>query len=217
MPVNLPSLKKINVDFRKTRQTRRVSRALRQLLLDSDRIRKGRLRRTKWSIELNPLCRYVFYSYKHAYFLIKILQKQMADIKLQYAQLPATDSRRIKLENDAATIKVKYQKILDLRNENRSRLANSSSTTFSNQAANSNLHQIPPRSEIPPPKIPPKMNQPEIHTNHHLTHRRVLSDPSTIQEIQNQQMQQRQNQISSSQTFTTGLSAFQQPPMVDNM
>jgi len=148
---------------------------------------------------------------------LQILQKQMADIKLQYAQLPATDSRRIKLENDAATIKVKYQKILDLRNENRSRLANSSSTTFSNQAANSSLHQIPPRSEIPPPKIPPKRNQPEIHTNHHLTHRRVLSDPSTIQEIQNQQMQQRQNQISSSQTFTTGLSAFQQPPIVDNM
>ena len=145
----------------------------------------------------------------------------MADIKITYAQLPATDSRRIKLENDAATIKIKYQKILDLRNENRSRLANSSSTTFNPNQQSANFRQNPPRAEIPPPKIPPKVHQgnaPEIHANHHLTHRRVLSDPSTIQEIQNQQLQQqRQNQMASSQTFTTGLSAFQQPQIPDQM
>ncbi|CAG5107472.1 Oidioi.mRNA.OKI2018_I69.chr1.g3343.t1.cds [Oikopleura dioica] len=152
---------------------------------------------------------------------LQILQKQMADIKVTYAQLPATDSRRIKLENDAATIKIKYQKILDLRNENRSRLANSSSTTFNPSQQSANFRQNPPRAEIPPPKIPPKIHQgnaPEIHTNHHLTHRRVLSDPSTIQEIQSQQLQQqRQNQMASSQTFTTGLSAFQQPVIPDQM
>lgn len=146
---------------------------------------------------------------------MQILQQQMAEIKLQYdncdkAVLSPAEvaAHKKKLEEQAGTIKIKYQKILELRNENQAKMATQPSSPF-----------VAPKA--PPPQMTKAtaeatvmvVNKPPPHpfivaaAGDPQSHRRTVSDPSAIIEYQ-------QALMSNSRTIASGVNSLFAAPVV---
>lgn len=146
---------------------------------------------------------------------LHILQQQMAEIKLQYDRLDAAPNSSLtseihaqkkQLEEHAGTIKMKYQKILELRNENQAKIAVQNapvpSGTFQTHPECSGNGQSDTVYSKPPP------NAMTVAGGDIQSHRRAVSDPSAIIEYQ-------QAQMSNSRTIASGLSNSRSNPLPD--
>ena len=116
---------------------------------------------------------------------MQILQAEMAKIKLQYERLESPQDKK-RLEEQAATIKMKYQKILELRNENQAKMTNQSRPQKS--------EPVKPVEQVISTHAPLPVSTAGGDSQ---SHRRAVSDPSVIIEYQ-------QNHMSNSRTIASG-------------
>ena len=109
----------------------------------------------------------------------------MAKIKLQYERLESPQDKK-RLEEQAASIKMKYQKILELRNENQAKMTN--------QSRPQKTEPVKPVEQVISNHAPLPVSTAGGDSQ---SHRRAVSDPSVIIEYQ-------QNHMSNSRTIASG-------------
>jgi serine/threonine protein kinase len=128
---------------------------------------------------------------------LNILKEQMKKIKLEYDSLSTNDQRRVALESEAARIKSNYLKIQEVRRTNftklqvpnsYSKLSSSPSlpSQFSSIQAAQNPLPAAGRS-VGPINCVGTIEQRLYHMTQDMTHRRAISDPSSIDTILNYQ------------------------------
>jgi len=128
---------------------------------------------------------------------LQILQAKMAEIKLAYERLECPNEKK-RLEEQAGTIKMKYQKILELRNESQAKM--------STHRPQKNETGKPGEPSLPAHQ--PVAITPNVAGGDTQSHRRAVSDPSVIIEYQ-------QSHMSNSRTIASGLSNTKANPIPD--
>ena len=129
---------------------------------------------------------------------LNILKEQMKKIKLEYDSLSANDQRRIALESEAARIKSNYLKIQEVRRTNFTKLQvpSSCSKLSSSPSLPSQFSSIQAAQNNPLPAAGRSVGasncvgtiEQRLHLmTQDMTHRRAISDPSSIDTILNYQ------------------------------